>query len=251
MKHKTRIDTYKYYKKHLDNILGYVFSEGITSIDDINDETLYDYIEYQKLRSLKNNTINKSFGTLKQGLKYCEKRKIIRTSPMKDFVLLTKDDVETKIIPTECINKIFDYVDNLNNYILLNLRHKSAIYLLLDTGIRLNKLYNLRVRSFNFQKDIISLKYARTHGNRDLLMSMTASLIVQEYIIKCEVEDYIKIDLRTREHTCKNNLYKFILEMKGNLQIPDEVSISFHKFRHTYATTCLESGANLDSYVKH
>ncbi|XMB85413.1 phage integrase SAM-like domain-containing protein [Mycoplasmatota bacterium WC44] len=73
-KHKTRIDTYNYYKKHLKTIVQYLDNIEIKYVSQINNKALYRFIEFEKIKGLKNNTINKRLGTLKQALTYCEKQ---------------------------------------------------------------------------------------------------------------------------------------------------------------------------------
>ena len=94
------------------------------------------FIEFEKAKGLKNNTINKRLGTLKQALTYCEKQDLIGKNPMAKFDLLSKDDVETITIEKSVINRIFNYflTEPITPHLL---RSRTITYILLDTRIRL------------------------------------------------------------------------------------------------------------------
>ncbi|XMB85403.1 tyrosine-type recombinase/integrase [Mycoplasmatota bacterium WC44] len=244
-KHTTRIDTYAYYKKHLSVIVNYLVSINVKSTSDISNDTLYNFIENQKNKGLKNNTINKRLATLKQALRYCEKQELITVNPMCNFDLLSRDDVETVTIDKSILYSILTYFETEAKTPLL-LRSKVITYILLDTGIRLNELRELRVNDLKIYKNQINLKYTKTNRHRTVFLTDNTVSIIEEYLKVVEPTDYLIVNITTKEKLSRYGMYKFFDEIKRKLNIPTNVSLSFHKFRHTYATLCLEHGASLE-----
>ncbi len=244
-KQQTRIDTYKYYKVCLKPILDYLNTIGIRTTGQLSNDSLFKYIEYEKSKNLKNNTINKRLGTLKQALAYCEKNELIPKSPMRNFDLLSRDDTETIIIDHEILKRIFSYF-SIAESTEGNIRTQAMIYILLDTGIRLNELRMMKTKDIDLSKNQIELRYTKTKKNRTLFISDKTNEIISNYLRIVSPGEYFLINLDDREQISRQGMYKSINRLKKKLKIPQSVSLSFHKFRHTYATTCLEQGATLE-----
>ena len=160
--------------------------------------------------------------------------------------MLPRDDVETKTIPGNYLTQIFEYIDNLDTTNLVNLRRQCMIYLLLDTGVRMNELLNIEVDNIDFNTCSIKLKYTKTRKHRIIFMTEQTATVVKRYIDAVNVKKYLIIDIQTGRKIHRTRLYKLLRKVKEDLQIPNDISISPHKFRHTYATTCLNNGASLE-----
>lgn len=242
-KHTNRSATHSYYEKHLSIIIDYFYNHNLTSTETVTHENLFKFINYQKSRGLKNNTVNKSLGTLKQALKYCETLGLIAENPMRRFEKLPKDDVETVTIDSKTLKTIFNYLNNANRT-KSNLRLKAMIYVLLDTGVRRNELRNILLKDVDLNSKTIYLRYTKTKKNRTLLFSEITSAVLSDYIEFVGPQTYLLESFTTGERIELLRYDHIMHKLKRKLNI--ESSISFHKFRHTYATQCLESGADLE-----
>lgn len=244
-KHETREDTYIYYKKHLEVILSFFKDIKVTSTSQIDNDTLYDFIDYERAKGLKNNTINKRICTLKQSLQYCEDQNLIRENPMRRFKKLKPEDVEIKTIDKNILKSILSYLHHTEqtNEVI---RTKAIIYILIDTGVRKNELRNIKLTELDLNNNQIHLKYTKTNRHRTVYFGEVTKKVIEVYLNEIEPNEYLIETITERKQMASNGLDKVIRKIEKKLNLQEDVSISFHKFRHTYATDYLEAGANLE-----
>ena len=242
--HTKRQGTYQYETKHLQVIEDFFLTRDINMTHDITLELMYDFIELQKQKGISNNTINKRIGLLKQCLAFSVKNGFISHNPIQGISTLKVRQRETITIPRHIILDILRYLDHLKP-INTNLRNKAIVYLLLDTGIRLSELVNLRIENINLSALSINLTYTKTHRDRTVFISEKTSDILTEYI-KLLNRKYgpLIIEFRTNEKVIPRYINRILSDIAKTLNISQ--SISPHKWRHTYATMCLQNGANLE-----
>lgn len=243
-KHTKREGTYQYEKKHLEIIENYLFSRDIHQSNHITLDSMYDFIELQKQKGIGNNTINKRIGLLKQCLNFSVSNNFITDNPIKALKSLRIRIRETITIPRHIILDILHYLDKLKPT-NINLRSKTIIYILLDTGMRLSELVNLRVENINLPTLEIHLTYTKTHRDRTVFISQKTSDILVEYIkLLNHKKGALIIEFRNNEKVILRYINRILSDIAKKLEISQ--SISPHKWRHTYATMCLQNGANLE-----
>lgn len=91
-----------------------------------------------KRQKYSNNTINKFTEMVKMVYQFNAVNNFIDGNPIRDLKKLKKEIVETIIIPRKIKLEIFNWLNKLSNDNVFNLRDKIIIYLLNETGIRLN-----------------------------------------------------------------------------------------------------------------
>ncbi len=245
---RTRVapDTMNFYTKYLSRMNEFFLNMDVVSTEDLTHDVLHTYIIHEQDRGIKNNTINKGLRSLKSALSYCVKIERLDENPMRNFDLLNKDDVETITIDYDVSDSIFNFINSAPRT-QYNLRLKAILYLLLDTGVRKNELRNIKLSDLDLRKNTIYLKKTKTRKNRHIFLSMQTTRVIEEYLSSVEPIEYLfeTVDGRAIQLS-SNRLDQMILKLKRKLNLPSEVSISFHKFRHTYATRCLDHGAHLE-----
>jgi len=244
-KHTCRVDTYEFYTQHLGKIKEFLLSKGVTSSAYLTNDVMFRYIDFEKRNGLKNNTINKRIRVLKQAFKYCEDFNYISLDPLRKFKLLPHDDVETVIIDEKIIDAMFEYY-NINHTSKFEKRHRMLIYVLLDTGVRKNELRNILLKDIDFERKQIFLRFTKTNKNRYVFISDETIRVINDYVNTCSPIMYLVESFYTKDQLKLKGIEKILREIKKKLKLPREISISFHKFRHTYATSCLKSGADLE-----
>ncbi len=243
-KHTKRLGTYEYETKHLNIVQRFLESKGVFYSNDITLNLMYDFIELQKQKGISNNTINKRVGLLKQCLNFSLKNNFISNNPLEGMTTLRTRKRETITIPRYIILDILRYLDLLpptNS----NIRNKVIVYLLLDTGMRRSELANLKIENVNTSDNNISLTHTKTSHDRTVFISQKTSNILQEYI-KLLNRKYgtLIIEFRDNEKMYPRYINHILSDIAKVLNIKQ--SISPHKWRHTYATMCLQNGANLE-----
>ena len=119
------------------------------------------------------------------------------------------------------------------------------VYLLLDTGMRLSELVNLKIENLNLIENSISLTYTKTSVDRTVFVSDKTIEILREYL-KLLNHKYgtLIVEFRTQGKVYPRYINHLLSNIVKILNIHQ--SISPHKWRHTYATMCLQNGANLE-----
>ncbi|XMB67735.1 tyrosine-type recombinase/integrase [Mycoplasmatota bacterium zrk1] len=242
-KHMTSAATYEFYTWHLNAIIDFLHRQKVISTSQIANKHLYAFIKNQQTKGLKNNTINKRLGTLKQALNHCVSNELLNRNPMEAFKSLAKDDVETEIVDKKVIKQLFNYFNTAQTSKLL-LRQKVMILLILDTGMRRNELRNLKVSDIDLETNNIRLKFTKTNKNRTVFISEPTNDAITDYLSVWDPSTYLLEE--KGEITNPNHLQNDLRKLKRKLGLPGEVNLSFHKLRHSYATYCLENGASLE-----
>ncbi|QVK20142.1 tyrosine-type recombinase/integrase [Mycoplasmatota bacterium] len=246
---EVREDTYKYYRRFLTSIIDYLIGIGVRSTKEITSKALYEFINEHRKLGHKNNYINKFIGALKQALTYCEVQELINNNPLRNFTLLKKEDTETVIISPKVIKSIIKYL-NTTEQTQEVLRAKAMIYILLDTGIRKNELRNVKLENLDLENDSIHLTYTKTRKHRTVFITSSTNLAIVEYLNSVSPDNYLLVSLHTGMQLSAKAMEDVIIKIKRKLNIPKEVSISFHKFRHTFATMFLEQNKNIETVRK-
>ncbi len=245
---ETRTATVEHYKCHSKMALRFFDSIGVEMLSEIDISVMHQYIAYEKGRGLKNNTINHRLGFMKQSMKYAKEYGYIMNDPLEKLHKLKKDDVETKIITWDVIERILEHFEN-QEPTAYNLRCRMIVNLALSTGVRLNELRNIKMKNVDLEKNIILLTYTKNGKNRPLFLTSDVSQMIRDYVDVVDPKEYLVVSQYGTQMK-RQAMYKFLDITKKKLNLPDEVSISFHKFRHSFATYTLKNGANLREVQK-
>ncbi len=238
---RCRADTINYYKKHFKTISMYYLSQNIFFIEEVNKINLNKYIAYCKnIRQVKNATINKSIGILKQTIKYNYDNKITNVNEIATFKKLPIDEVNIKIVDLENIVKIFNYLKNQDLEEFSTLRNVVFLMLVKDTGARINEVRNIQLSLIDINENTIFLSFTKTKKTRKVFFTNDTKqyLLKLIKIIKSRKLDYIFVNTNDDNIIHKNTIYRFISNIQKNLKI--EQSISPHKWRHTLATNLID-----------
>lgn len=241
----TKVDTVNYYKKFLSKIQDFLINQGVYSVIQINNDVLYKYVTQEKSRGLKNNTINKSIDCLRYCLSYCYKLGYINENPLINFEKLPNDDIETVTVDKNLLKKIFKYLRSRERT-AIKIQNHLIFLLLIDTGIRRRELINIRTENINLDKCFIYLTHTKTNRNRYIFLSEETVHVLKEYLNAMpNLNEFLFVNTTNHKQMTDSKINWLVKKIKEDLKIPDNVSISPHKFRHTYATMCLNNGADI------
>lgn len=226
-------DYYQYLFKMLSEYMGSLECNEIENNDILN------YIIKLKeiTPTISNATINKHVTALKTIVKYATNR-IIKFSKLKE---------RKKIIPTiseSTINKIFNYyqkhMDDKNSF-----RNYVFLKLLLDTGLRMNEIINIKLKNIDFTTNSIHVKITKTDIDRYVCFTESTSQLLKKFIVVHNINNYIFFDFETKNNMTTSSVESFIYRLKKKLNITE--NITPHKWRHTFATTFIKNGGDLET----
>ncbi len=216
---------------------------NIRNTDDLKYESVQEIIKYYKtFTRCKNSSINKYTAYIKA---------VLRDSGFKTHpFLLTKklrdDTKHTKVIERKDLIKIMQYAMDLKKN-KNSIVYRTVIFLLYETGARINELLNIKIRNINIQERWIMLDTTKNHKNRVVPYSHLSSLVIEELIKKNPQKEFLFWNLIRKRQLQYNDVKLFLRDMMDDIDIKH---VHPHMFRKTMATTLVEKGANTKTAQK-
>lgn len=265
------------------NMSKYIINElGDYDIFDITSMQLQNFLnslafsQSKKKKTLSQKSIKGIVMMLKQTFEFAMQQRDIYENPFDRRIVTPKPKVKLnetpKALPTEMLKQIFLAVDSSKTY-------KPIIYTLFYTGIRIGELLALRWEDLDELNGVIHIKRSlvkesiidedlkttdriltvtKTKTNASVRIIpvdnflfgilnewreyVTSSKELQKKIRKNKTSDYIFLNQNgeLRSYDGLRRQFGRFLEEKGI----DPEGITFHRFRHTYATLLIENGTN-------
>lgn len=225
-------ETIIYYKKRIGYFVEFCHNKSIEdlSIDDYNSYAL----SLIKRKKLSTYTIKTTLNASKIFIKY-----ICVTFLDKDFYKLIKPykcDKKTIVVLTDDqIRRILNYYDN--SY--YGRRNILIISLMLDAGLRVSEVCNLKFSDFIISRRLIKV-FGKGHKER--LVPMTDSIFryyCQYYYLRDNHSSYLFEE--NNENITPSGISQVIRRLKKNLSFE---KLHPHYLRHTFATLFLLNGGD-------
>lgn len=209
------------------------------NVKEIDGDILLDFIIFlrQKNLSMSNKTVNKyvdlakyvlrEFADVHIASKKLRERKVIIPGLHRNIIALVFSFYRSKE----------DTRETLRNYLMFRL--------LLDTGLRLSELLSLRLRNIDFNTSTILVTTTKRDKDRYTFFQADTHLLFTKYLKFAEIKDYIFIDFKTETPMKASSVQSICVRLRDKLNI--DVSISPHKWRHTFATNFLKRTRDLET----
>lgn len=236
---RCREETIKYYKHQWDYAFKYITLKKITYLREINIQFLSQLQMYYKNQGYSNTSINKFTDIIKLVYRFNFINGYISSDPIRDIKKLKEQTPETITIQDEIRLKILNYLDTLDNDNPFNLRNKLIIYILDETGVRLNELLHIKTKNINLSDNSIYLDFTKTGKPRDVFFTDKTKGLISLYIAKINPSLYFFRNLVDGTKMDRTSVYKVLDKIKRKLDIKQ--SITPHKWRHTLATNLMNN----------
>lgn len=215
--------------------------EGINLLE-LNADNLESMVfDPMRERGLKANTINGRIKTARRLFAIAMRKGFTNSNPALDVVLSVR---KKEGIPSLDTRQIYVLLQQPNLKTFVGLRDHCAMALMLDTGIRLREMLDLRTTQVNLQERLLKSVKGKNRKIQDVPLSEPMCDVLKKYLkergqVNCEAL-FLTVDdkpLRRRSFQERMEMYRQTAEFNG-------VRVSPHTLRHTFAKHWIISGGD-------
>lgn len=243
---KTSNNTELSYQRDLKKLRLFLETGRISSVSDITEDSLKDYVRYMTEENFKPATISRNIASIKAWFHYLASEGLI-TDDIS--VRLKAPKIEKKVPEIMTMSEVNSLLEQPSGTNPKEIRDRAMLELLYATGIRVSELISLKVNDVNLQMNCIICK--DSHKERVIPFGTKAKEALDAYLSGARdamISDKKADDLfvncsgvaMSRQGFWK--LIKFYTKKAGI-----DADITPHTLRHSFAAHLVENGADLKS----
>jgi integrase/recombinase XerD len=242
-------ETFRFYDSHLN-----VFAKYLAMIKKKNalNEVLEDEIRHYLLTKYsKHNpfTQNCHIRAIRAFFNYLERDGYILANPVSNLKLVRHRREKIDYLTTEQIRKVLTSFDLR---VRSEIRNLLIVMLLLDTGVRVTELVNIKIEDINFASRSIYIYATKTNTFRTVYYSVETEQILKTYrseVLRSRengpllLKFHMYLDVPLDEGIKKERV-ESMLRVKARKIFGKNFRLNPHKFRHTFATHYIINGGD-------
>lgn len=244
LKLKNRSDyTIEYYNNELRHFARILEKQGIsTRLNKITAENIKnDYIKYRLNKDgVRHTTINTSLRALRAFFNWAE-GKYTKHNPMREIEITKAKHREVETFSRE---QIYDLLSQPDPKLFVGLRDLTIMVLMLDTGIRVRELCDIKVGDIRWEDNQI-LIHGKSGEDRFVPIGAETKQLLTKYV---RARGYSVVDwlfITVDDKKMSRDSVRRRIEKYGRMAGIKNVRCSPHTFRHTFAKHAVQNGANV------
>lgn len=226
-------ETILYYKKRISYFINFIHNKNVRNIkiSDYNNYTLY-----LKDKNIADATIKTSLTAVRVFLNFLYHNKYIKTDIVSDLESFKCGKKTIVILSKEQIEEIYNYYDENTFY---GARNLFLISLMLDCGLRVSEVINLKVNDIKLDFDSIKV-YGKGNKERIVPLSSVTKYYFINYVKSYNICDYLAINI-VRSRLTSSGIRRLLLNLRDDLHFE---KLYPHYLRHSFATWFLINGGD-------
>jgi len=236
------------YANDLNSFYSFCFdNEFITSKKEIVSDykIIRKWVAFLSTRQLSAKTINRKLSTLRSFYNFLLRENLIDSNPVLKITRLKTEKKLPEFISDEKMNFLLDSSVFTEDF--EGVRNHLLIEMLYGTGIRRAELINLSVKDIDLNKKTVKVTGKR---NKQRIIPFPDSLtsLIDSYILmrkSVETNTHSLFITKTGKQIYPNLVYRIV--KKYISFVSTQKKKSPHTLRHTYATTLLNNGADINA----
>jgi integrase len=215
---------------------------NLTEPSDLSEDVGYRMITwYKEKTNNSNNSINKRMAHLKRVLRYFK----VETT-FYNLSFLKKDTLPYRRFQDNELKRIFKFIDlsmespaATSNTIL----YKLMIYMLLDTGLRISELLDIKIPNIDLNNQIIFLEHTKNGKKEPIPFSDFSDDLIRQ-VIDLQYDDVYLFwnHLKDRQMNYQNDVRNFMRRLKQKTGLD---RLHPHRFRKSYGTMIYQESKDI------
>ena len=239
--------TIKNYGKQIDYLIRFLQEKGIKHVQDVEPKDIKSFLLEMKRTKHTPNYINDLLKAYKVFFRYAYNEGYTETLLTEKIQNVKAPKVIIRTFSEQELKKLSNYYQG---YDYLNIRNKVIMLLLIDTGIRLSELIGLTEEQLKYDYIIIRGKGAkeRVVPKSPLLGKWLINFLAvrKSYFAYHIIPDNIFLSRNGKPLT--STMIDHIVKEAGRAcGVSEDIRVSAHTFRHTYAQYQLKNGLDIYS----
>lgn len=239
--------TVKYYQNDLQSYFNFLYSEGIQSVNDVDDKVVRLYLTTLYDQQLSRRSVSRKVSSMRSFYRFLEREGLLTANPLAQVTLPKLEKTLPGFLYKEELEKLFEANDMTTP---TGQRDQAILEILYGTGIRIAECRGLRLSDIDFAIGTILVR-GKGFKERYVPFGKFAEIAMETYIQegrnqllknKNEQTDYLFLNARGNPLTERG--IRYILN-KVVKKAALTVNVHPHKLRHTFATHMLNEGADL------
>ncbi len=232
------------------NLMEFLSSEGLGSLEDVNDTLARYYIGFLSDKNYTNKTIARKISSARTLYEFMRKNGIVQANPFKSVVIPKQEKKNPKFIYEDEIETLFSHIDTSTT---IGLRNMAILEVLYGCGLRVSELCELKMVDIDYYQNVILV---HGKGSKDRYVPMHKKVIesIKNYEMYArndllsKGEDYLIEELFLNYKgtpLTARGVRKVLNKIIENAGQEGNLNITPHTLRHTFATHLLNNGADL------